>query len=418
MTKLNCAELTEKANEQAATIDKLTADIKQLQDDKLPTANLEELVRAVRRELITELDGKIQAIKDDCVEKMNRLRSDINIKIEADATATLRAVTGFFKTLDDKIKGNTLNIDVLEDHYAKQKTAVEQINADLQSWSKPHVSRSATKTETLRHAAAISENKDYLDSSKKNVTLASLEARIDKLEDFSRRDNLLFTGIEENSNEQCENTVRDILARKILNGVCNVNDIAIVRAHRLGRFKSGQTRPIIVKFREFADKQLILQQVFKGKLINTGLWATEDFSVNTTEDRKYLRTHLNAAKDVLAGKIKNSSVRYKAIHITNTKGKRFVFPLHKVVSNSQGWWKIVGEEANDIYFDTESDINLVTDVEGPSTQSSDGGIPPTESLTPPEDITASPEQQIVVPEPVVSEEQAVASEPVEGEEEG
>ena len=87
---------------------------------------------------------------------------------------------------------------------------------------------------------------------------------------------------------------------------------------------------------------MILQQVFKGKLLNTGKWATEDFSVNTTNDRKYLRSHLNAAKDVLGNKIKTYSIRYKSIHVNNNSGTRFVFPLHKVVRNPQTWWKAIG----------------------------------------------------------------------------
>ena len=169
---------------------------------------------------------------------------------------------------------------------------------------------------------------------------------------------------------------------------CNVNNVNIVRAHRLGTFKTGQTRPIIVKFREFSDKQMILQQVYKGKLINSGKFATEDFSVNTTEDRKYLRTHLNAAKEVLGSEIKTSSIRYKAIHITNIHGKRFVFPLHKVVRNSQTWWKGVraGPDTDDFYFDAPSDSNnnvgptpneAVNDTEN-SQQDSDGTQNPVE----------------------------------------
>ena len=180
-----------------------------------------------------------------------------------------------------------------------------------------------------------------------------------------------------------------------------MNAIVIVRAHRLGTYKAGQTRPIIVKFREYSDKQLVLQQVFKGKLLNTGKWIGEDFSVNTTNDRKYLRTHLNAAKEVLGREIKTSSIRYKAIHITNIHGKRFVFPLHKVVRNSQTWWKGVRAEPDmDFYFDAPSSDNVgptpsevVNDTDN-SQQDSDGTQNPVElpvgaEPTPVEEPTAS-----------------------------
>ena len=73
-------------------------------------------------------------------------------------------------------------------------------------------------------------------ASSSKVSLASLEARLDKLEDHSRRDNLLFYGFEEDEREQCENKIRDLLARKVFYGdtTVNVNNINIVRAHRLG----------------------------------------------------------------------------------------------------------------------------------------------------------------------------------------
>ena len=260
-------------------------------------------------------------------------------------------------------------MDVYEAASAQNNRNIENLTAEISNWNnKRYATGNGGDNNTnddLRDATrkTASENVNYNNNSTPNkpVTLASLEARVDKLEDYSRRDNLLFTGIAEDSNEHCENVIRDLLARKILHGVCNVNNIVIVRAHRLGRYKAGHTRPIIVKFREFADKQMILQEVYKGKLINTGKWATEDFSVNTTADRKYLREHLNAAKEVLSGKIKNSSIRYKAIHITKTDGQKFVFPLHKVVRQPQTWWKAVGAEVVSDIQSSEQDLHQYPD---------------------------------------------------------
>ena len=50
---------------------------------------------------------------------------------------------------------------------------------------------------------------------------------------------------------------------------------------------------------------------------------------------------MNAAREVLDGAIKTSSIRYKSIHITHKNGSRFVFPLYKVEKNPQTWWKVV-----------------------------------------------------------------------------
>ena len=206
-------------------------------------------------------------------------------------------------------------------------------------------------------------------------TIASLEARIDKMEDHSRRNNLLFYGFSEDSQEErCENRVCDLLAKVILRNTRDVNTIDIVRAHRLGAFNAGHTRPIIVKFERYSDKNEIMQNVFKGALSNTsGKWVTEDFSVNTTNDRKFLRDQLLGARSALGDRIKNSSVRYKAIHVTSKTGIRSVFHLNKVLGNPN-WWKDIGNNNIEAEFenytsyedsegakDTNSDFNKVTD---------------------------------------------------------
>ena len=139
-----------------------------------------------------------------------------------------------------------------------------------------------------------------------------------------------------------------MLAKKVLRDY-NVNNVDIVRAHRLGPYKSGQTRPIIVKFNSYHDKQEILTRVYKGVMNNSGRWITEDFSVNTTKDRKYLQDHLQAAKNVLGKKIKSSSVRYKAIHIVSAvNGKKYIFSLNKVIRNSQTWWQGIQEKPESV----------------------------------------------------------------------
>ena len=292
-------------------------------------------------------------------EKLIHLEEKLTAVVNAGSDATIKAIQLLINVQDTRIARTEQSIaDVIA-----KNSAIQAENAVL---NKP----AAADEGTLSRIAVLERqcnglNADINDiyeqlpadneqapASSSRVSLASLEARIDKLEDHSRRDNLLFYGFEEQENEQCENKIRDLLARKIFyhDNTVNVNKINIVRAHRLGGFTAGQKRPIIVKFREYSDKQLILQKVFKGKLQNTGKFVGEDFSVNTTNDRKFLREHMIAAREVLDGVIKTSSIRYKAIHITNTKGTRFVFPLHKVEKNPQTWWKVIrgsGEASDD-----------------------------------------------------------------------
>ena len=73
-----------------------------------------------------------------------------------------------------------------------------------------------------------------------------VEDEIDKLEQYSRRENVLLHGVEMSDNENYD-TMRQKVAN-LLNNKLNTNkwkDSCILRAHRLGKFKDGHPPPII-----------------------------------------------------------------------------------------------------------------------------------------------------------------------------
>ena len=85
------------------------------------------------------------------------------------------------------------------------------------------------------------------------------------LESQSRRDNLIFYDIKEETRNEtwtdCENKVRNLLKVKV--GIPNADkesDVSIERAHRLGKKVKNPTksRPIIVKFSRWKTKDDVL----------------------------------------------------------------------------------------------------------------------------------------------------------------
>ena len=317
-----------------ALVIQLQEQVKLLDPDPTLAKQISQLRESHELELAT--------IKADYESKLQNLESKLTAVIDATSKTTIGCVSGFFEKLDKKIGEAIIKIDIVEVESAKNELKIDNIENKLKTEPRGPVINKYTANDTnVPSDAPISSNK--------TVTLSSLESRIDKLEDHSRRDNLLFYGFEESQYENCENKIRDILARKILFGLTdvNVNNVDIVRAHRLGQYKAGETRPIIVKFQHYCDKELILKQVYKGKLNSeNGKFVNEDFSTNTTNERKFLREQMKIARSTLKDTIKNSSVRYKSIHITTVSGTRFVFPGFKVLRNPQGWWKsIIGNTA-------------------------------------------------------------------------
>lgn len=114
--------------------------------------------------------------------------------------------------------------------------------------------------------------------------LQSLQSRLDEQDDRSRRNNLLFHAIPD-----CKETWNESEARirEVLTGVIDLlsaNDIE--RAHRLGAFRPGRHRPIIVKFANFKTKDKIL--CARKKLKEKDISVNEDFSPATRHARNQL----------------------------------------------------------------------------------------------------------------------------------
>nr|XP_037276086.1 uncharacterized protein LOC119169097 [Rhipicephalus microplus] len=123
--------------------------------------------------------------------------------------------------------------------------------------------------------------------------LKSLTSKVDDLENRSRRCNLIFHGIpDEGANEtnaECEKQILDICSSKL-----GIPTIGIERAHRLGRFRAGRSRPIIAKFSSFKEKQQVLGNARKLKGTTTSI--SEDFSEAVRKKRKILWEYAKAQK--------------------------------------------------------------------------------------------------------------------------
>lgn len=98
---------------------------------------------------------------------------------------------------------------------------------------------------------------------------------VDKLEQYSRRNNLRFLGVAEDQNEDVENVIKDILSKKLY---ITTNEDLIERCHRVGSKLSydGKPRPVIVKFVSYKYKSMIYK--LKSKLKGTKLLIKEDLT--------------------------------------------------------------------------------------------------------------------------------------------
>ena len=126
------------------------------------------------------------------------------------------------------------------------------------------------------------------------------------MENQSRRENVIIRGLEESDSEtwqETENKVRDMFKEslKIKNADKDVCDdrhgleadggIAIERAHRIGRLRSGSNqhpRPIVVKFTRFKHRQLVLDMARANLSKTSVIQVKEDFSERVRLCRRQL----------------------------------------------------------------------------------------------------------------------------------
>ena len=120
--------------------------------------------------------------------------------------------------------------------------------------------------------------------------LVTLESKADYLENQSRRNNLIFDGLKESFCEKWEDTEKHV--RKCIFEKLNLDAsaLAIERAHRVGKLdykeERQRPRPIVVKFLNFKDRELVWRNRKELKTTAPGVYINEDFSEMVRQKRK------------------------------------------------------------------------------------------------------------------------------------
>ena len=133
---------------------------------------------------------------------------------------------------------------------------------------------------------------------RENATLRdenrNLNDRLNKLEYHQRRNNFLFDGFAEMKNERETDCLQ--LIRSAIQNMANTEDfhskeewaesIIINRIHRYGKYVAGITRPIIVNFQNYKDREHILMNRRK---LPIGIYVEEDLPMEIQQKCSTLR---------------------------------------------------------------------------------------------------------------------------------
>ena len=142
-----------------------------------------------------------------------------------------------------------------------------------------------------------------------------LNEEITDLQSRSMRDNLLFYNLQEKTTteerrvENCTLLIHEFCELSL--GLDNArNNIRIDRAHRIGKYQHGKSRPIVVKFNYYQDKLSVKEKV-KEKNGDISVRVSDQYPKSIQIRRRGLIPVLTKAKE----EGKNAYVVYNKLYI-------------------------------------------------------------------------------------------------------
>ena len=115
-----------------------------------------------------------------------------------------------------------------------------------------------------------------------NKRIEELENKIDRQEQYSRRNCILIHGIAENKEENTDQQAIDFINENL---DIKIDEIDIDRSHRIGRYDKTKkkARPIIVKFTRYNVRSRVFRE--KQKLKGTGLTTKRIGQLNDAREK-------------------------------------------------------------------------------------------------------------------------------------
>ncbi len=229
----------------------------------------------------------------DKLEKLDKLEDDM-AEIQQSITGIQSASTQQaeqLKQIEDQVKDIENGTEFLEHEVEDLKSADEKKQEEIDDLKR------ALKQNQLEARALRRRNSDLM---KYAV----------ELETYSRRENLVFEGIEEKEKENTWENIVTVMKNHMK--LDNIQDIKIQRCHRIGKPNQAakKPRPIIVRFLCYPDRMRVWAN--RRNLKGTNIFLNEDLPKSVQSTRRTLRPYLKIAqKSDQHATIRNDKLLYK-----------------------------------------------------------------------------------------------------------
>ena len=205
--------------------------------------------------------------------------------------------------VEELVVGLTARFTTIQESIADLKTSITEVKSDVKSINDKLMTKMSEISEFAKEAVksakensvAIRELRTEMSQMKHKFRAIeneneALKNQCNQNELYSRRDNLIFHGIKEENDEsnlQCDLAMRKFLCEKLELSGNEVNAMKFVRCHRLRGSKYDAVRPIIVRFREYSDREEIWRNLSKLRKTSQ-YYISEDFPPQMVYNRRKL----------------------------------------------------------------------------------------------------------------------------------
>ena len=225
---------------------------------------------------------------------------------------------------DDKLSLITEMLMRLEPDIAFIKTNIEEVRSEMHSMREDQ----NTKIVAVANELRVTRNDvAHLEAENKQLHKYTkvLTDKVNQLECYSRRTNLIFFNIEEDE-QPLSPKVRSILSKM---GVHGTDKMIFQAVHRLGKPNKSRPRPVIIRFDYLPDRQAVWDA--RRNLKGTNYSLDEDLPEVYKRDRGLLMPVMKAAR---AGNHKASMVANKV----RIEGRLYgVDQMNELPANCYGW---------------------------------------------------------------------------------
>lgn len=223
---------------------------------------------------------------------------------QSSAQIALEDMSVKFKLTDNKIEGiqrraitNSGKLDSINDKVDESCKKISDTNTVLNDIRKSLEHTQAEVDDIKTDVTAVKKHVAALETKDRENTMSlqkvmsenkQLNLRMENLENYSRRENVIIDGIRE---LHCENPLD---AANFVFQTLQMPTPQIQRCHRLGKKVEGKSRPLIIRLASYPDKV----QMFKNAkyLRGTNLILRDDLCKETLQKQAQLRPVLAIAK--------------------------------------------------------------------------------------------------------------------------